>query len=568
MEKDGRFVNYDDEDYYRKSQEFVKDPSTSNFVVEFGRTKAKIAFDLDVRQFGALISEERPDNRHARPASENASSDDENATPEHKNETPIRNIWGPDGGVDRGIRYDRLKNEGVADLLGKHYGFSARLRAIIKTPPNFDVEKATTKKPNRIKQKLHIDKLGDEEKGDVSRTSLDYAATKEPVKELPKLSHYSIVNQMVNYHAVDSGDKFICVGANWMHRRRSKKSAANILEDEGRQRRLYSWLIICDDNTVISFHEDSGMTNSEDLLSLRANTISVLSQVSILNQDSFNPISLQTVRAALDQENDTHHGHEGASNLFYYLFDDWHAAYETVAGFQTTLGNLRTYILQNASKRSVDTIEIDVIPRLHVLGSRIREMDHVYEGYKNIIQRILEPPKIDNSRTLSANSESQWSRGKGRQGPAIATSAISRFERLGDRLQLLILSETKEFMAEKDALTNTYFNINAQKDSEATASLTRAAGLLAKLSVLFLPVSLMTSYFSIQIKDLEGVYTREDYWYSFAVIMSLSFLGVFFCGRLLMYISESFDKYVSKRFNTRLAGAWARLRGRSREKES
>jgi hypothetical protein len=117
------------------------------------------------------------------------------------------NIWGPDGGVDRETRYDRLKNKGVADLLGKHYGFSARLRAIIKTPPNFDVEKATTKKPNRIKQKLHMDTHGDEEKGDVSRTSLDYATTKEPVKELPKLSHYSIVNQMVNYHAVDSGDR-------------------------------------------------------------------------------------------------------------------------------------------------------------------------------------------------------------------------------------------------------------------------------------------------------------------------------------------------------------------------
>jgi hypothetical protein len=75
-------------------------------------------------------------------------------------------------------------------------------------------------------------------------------------------------------------------------------------------------------------------------LSLRANTISVLSQVSILNQDSFNPISLQTVRGALDPDNNTHHAHEGASNLFYYLFDDWHAAYETVAGFQSTLGNL------------------------------------------------------------------------------------------------------------------------------------------------------------------------------------------------------------------------------------
>jgi hypothetical protein len=52
-----------------------------------------------------------------------------------------------------------------------------------------------------------MDKLGDEEKGEVPRISVDYAATKEPVREPPKLSHYSIVNRMVNYHAVDFGDK-------------------------------------------------------------------------------------------------------------------------------------------------------------------------------------------------------------------------------------------------------------------------------------------------------------------------------------------------------------------------
>jgi hypothetical protein len=43
--------------------------------------------------------------------------------------------------------------------------------------------------------------------GDTSRISVDYAATKERAREPPKLSHYSIVNQMVNYHAVDLGDK-------------------------------------------------------------------------------------------------------------------------------------------------------------------------------------------------------------------------------------------------------------------------------------------------------------------------------------------------------------------------
>jgi hypothetical protein len=90
MQKNGRFADYDYEEYYLQSQEFVKDPSTSNFVVEFGSKKAKIAFDLDVDQFRDLISKERPENKNARAASENASSDDENATPEHEDETPIR----------------------------------------------------------------------------------------------------------------------------------------------------------------------------------------------------------------------------------------------------------------------------------------------------------------------------------------------------------------------------------------------------------------------------------------------------------------------------------------------
>jgi hypothetical protein len=80
--------------------------------------------------------------------------------------------------------------------------------------------------------------------------------------------------------------------------------------------------------------------SEEDLKSVRSNTLSVLKQISNRSQESFNPISLQTVRRALDLENDDDVAHEGASNLFYYLFDDWQAAYETVAGFQSTLSNL------------------------------------------------------------------------------------------------------------------------------------------------------------------------------------------------------------------------------------
>ena len=54
----------------------------------------------------------------------------------------------------------------------------------------------------------------------------------------------------------------------------------------------------------------------------------------------------------------------------------------------------------------------------------------------------------------------------------------------------------------------------------------------------------MTSYFSVQISDIQGVYTIKDYWIVFAVIMSISFMGLFFFSRLLMWVTETLDEWV------------------------
>jgi len=53
----------------------------------------------------------------------------------------------------------------------------------------------------------------------------------------------------------------------------------------------------------------------------------------------------------------------------------------------------------------------------------------------------------------------------------------------------------------------------------------------------------MTGYFSVQIQELNN-YTSRDYWYTFAVIMSLSVLALFFFSRLLMYVTETLDGWV------------------------
>lgn len=86
-----------------------------------------------------------------------------------------------------------------------------------------------------------------------------------------------------------------------------------------------------------------------------------------------------------------------------------------------------------------------------------------------------------------------------------------------------------------------YFSLTAQKDSQATARLSRSATLLAKLSVFFLPITFMTSYFSVEIPDLVEHYTPKMYWICFAIIAGLSFISLFFFGRMLETVSDTLE---------------------------
>ena len=59
--------------------------------------------------------------------------------------------------------------------------------------------------------------------------------------------------------------------------------------------------------------------------------------------------------------------------------------------------------------------------------------------------------------------------------------------------------------------------------------LTRVTVLLAKVTILFLPVSLVTAYFSMQFDQINELYSIKTYWLAFLVvgIVTLAFLGGF-----------------------------------------
>lgn len=56
-----------------------------------------------------------------------------------------------------------------------------------------------------------------------------------------------------------------------------------------------------------------------------------------MDEKTSKPIEMVDIRNALQKGKPLDWGNEGASNLFYYLFDDWRAVYKAVETFQDRL---------------------------------------------------------------------------------------------------------------------------------------------------------------------------------------------------------------------------------------
>jgi murein endopeptidase len=94
----------------------------------------------------------------------------------------------------------------------------------------------------------------------------------------------------------------------------------------------------------------------------------------------------------------------------------------------------------------------DIIARLHRLSKELRQLQHLFESYKTLIKRIAaprgaEPHAQGSSSVLHLSAD-----------VVLSPSARNRFERLADRLQLLMLNTIKEYLEEKSALSDTVRN--------------------------------------------------------------------------------------------------------------
>lgn len=60
------FQDFDNADIYQISKRKAQDQSTKNFVVEFGKSEAQIAFDVGVEHVRTLLSSPAPAERPVR----------------------------------------------------------------------------------------------------------------------------------------------------------------------------------------------------------------------------------------------------------------------------------------------------------------------------------------------------------------------------------------------------------------------------------------------------------------------------------------------------------------------
>ncbi|KAK8140451.1 hypothetical protein PG984_000517 [Apiospora sp. TS-2023a] len=555
-----QFADLDDQGTFDHAEKYATAEGCKNFMVEFGPNRARIAYNLGDPDIEERLGADRD------------------------KEYPIRwiNIWTANDDHNRALTV----------RLGEHYGLSRRLTRLMTRPrkkPTLPQTKgkdpgvlAAARKPNDVEQGLS----GTEKAIRLEKLSLPGNSAKSPSSSTPaasgndSLDFFMMMKNTVNYSDIDLNPKALCIGAHWLHQRpRLDEQSADTRPEKDKHSiippRHYRWLAVCHDSTVISIHDkpDCEAPESEDawraaeIQSMRSNISTVLIQLSELGFKRFEdqPHYQASVRQSLQAMShpwgrggdSSDLASEGTSNLFYYLFEDYVAAVP-LRLCARKLVDITPKILHSATRKS-KTKATDIIPVLHYLTKDLRELKHLFEGYRYLINKIMrtsdknsEPlterhssPHLSRMNTTIEADEMEYPRIGYAQHRKVflSESALNRFDRLADRLRWLMLNTIEGYLEEISALSTTYFNLTQQKDSSATARLTRSATLLAKLSVFFLPISFITSYFSIQIEDLYKWWDGNTYWYTFAVVATISFLSLFFFSRLLMFFSDVLDEW-------------------------
>ncbi|KAL2828493.1 hypothetical protein BDW59DRAFT_143197 [Aspergillus cavernicola] len=520
-----KFHNIDEVSNFRDHLAVLRDAQTRNFVLDFGNEDAWCAVNLEQKDLTTLLTHNKPRCLGTR----------------------WINIWAPEQQKD------------FIKAITSYYGVSERLQGMMCTDPVARVSKpaAQPQPPRKSFQtrsipkpvRIHVDE--DLEDGHALK-ELPSPEEVHAAASFRGLTFGHVVDQIWHFCSTDYGPRYTCIGYNSLYVIPNLDMPNQKGLPDGR--RLWSWLILFDDGTVVSIQENPypGVATSSDSEMKAVTAVSrrniqlIFAGVSKQHSASSENDSLVTIRvrpshdsspdlASIKQE-------DGPSLLFFYIFDDWVSSYALVARREHKYGVALDSLRRNMLNKPV----VELIDELHWLGRQLAVLKRLYQSYELIMTRILQRQRLlrDEARSnhprlpfghTFADTEIHERRQMTMQsgmsvstipetsvGTRLSPPAVARFERLLDRIKLYCLSEIDSCLTEKESLTFLNFNLIALKDSQAVEKLTRITILLAKVTILFLPVSLMTAYFSTELEGVKGVYNQVEYWVSFAVITVLS----------------------------------------------
>jgi len=320
-EINSKFSNFDTEESFPCSDSQVRDPLSRNFVVDFSDEEAWCAFDLSEVSIGTLVRALRPPNLNTR----------------------WINIWQP-----------HVQQE-VISVIGKHYEFSPRLLALMCSEPL----KPRFKPPSSVKSSLSDLYKRARTSPQLQRKGLPHDSV-DVEDQLPLrdygvpadfslgkgINQYSIADAVFHWSSVDWGRRYVCLGYNSLYK---TEIESNAMEDEflatsdlPAGKRVWSWLLLCEDRTVITITEDAfpqkdgqlSPTEHRSVATIRRNLINVFRQCSKgYNASDDNPLMQLPIRKRVGDsaEEAVHRPADAPGLLFYCMYDDWYASYSLAA---------------------------------------------------------------------------------------------------------------------------------------------------------------------------------------------------------------------------------------------
>lgn len=446
------FQSLDDPDLAGSLVGRTQDPSTTNFVLDFGEDGAYVAFDLNHALFEGLMDTDRPDSLNAR----------------------WINLWYPQ------------RQKQMIETLARIYDFSPRLLGLMCSDPMQPQTPAPSQHPSRKSRRFwNKDSQASSSAENSTKCSDElsehYSMTSHESSQGGNI--YRIVNDLWHYSSIDFGRNYVCLGYNSLYGTKytGATSDSDVIDDDHLPHchRVWTWLLLCKDSTVITINEDPFPRDSSNFLSpmqhrisneTRRNLTNVFRSLSLMDSDPLstrNPMTLLPLRSRLGHtpEESAHRTSDTPGLLFYYLFENWHNSYTLItrkeSRYGTELAALRRDMIAAPKLAHID--------RLDRIGKELGVLRRHYEAYNRLIERVLQPVEpttasLENSRVVSDSSDARsidTVRGIGlvtakesMLGVSLSSPARVRFIRLKDLIDLYALNEIEEYLKQKNSLVS------------------------------------------------------------------------------------------------------------------